>query len=144
MHKLRNWISGGIQQKVFSLVLYALVLTMAAYTVVIVWQASRLSELAAQTNARQKEAITSTVKPAMNERLTHSLGETTRMEANIANNMFVDLTGSVTMMADYAGKLFARADSLPARQVALPDASTDGQATVQLLTGFSGSSLSDL
>ncbi len=134
MHKLRNWISGGIQQKVFSLVLYALVLTMAAYTVVIVWQASRLSELAAQTNARQKEAITSTVKTAMNERLTHSLGETTRMEANIANDMFVDLTGSVTMMADYAGKLFTRADSLPTRQVALPDASTDGQATVQLLT----------
>ncbi len=134
MRKFKNWVVGGIQQKLFNLVLYAIVLLVVAFTVVLVWQSSKLSELVAQTNTQQKEAITQTVEQSMGERLSKDLGEATLMQADIADEMFGDLTGSVSMMADYATKLYANPDAYPAREVALPDASTDGQTTVQLLT----------
>ncbi len=134
MRKFKNLIVGGIQQKLFNLVLYAIILMVAAYTFVIVWQSSQLRGLVDQTNAQQKEAITQTVEKAVDDRLTRSLGETTQMEANIANNMFSDLVDAVTMTADYTGKIFGDPGAYPARDVALPDASTDGRTTVQLLT----------
>ena len=134
MRKFKNWVLGGIQQKVFNLVLYAIILMMLAYTAVIVWQSSQLRELVAETTTRQKEAITGTVERAMSDRLTKTLGESTQMEAYIADDMFRDLSSSVTMMADYAQKLFADPSAYGTRGVALPDASTDGQTTVQLLT----------
>ena len=134
MQKLRNWKQGGIQQKTFNLVLFAILLVVAAYTAVIFWQVSQLRGLVAQTNVEQKQAITKTVESAMNERLTQDLGATTQMEAYIADEMFSDLTRAITMMADYTSKLYDNPGAYPERQVALPDASTDGQATVQLLT----------
>ncbi|MBR3327161.1 MAG: cache domain-containing protein [Atopobiaceae bacterium] len=134
MRKFKNLVLGGVQQKMFNLVLYSIVLMIAAYTAIIFWQGSELRGLVDQTSVRQKEAITGTVERAMDELLTKNLGDTTQMEALLANDMFRDLTGAVTMMADYAERLYANPGSYPAREVALPDAATDGQTTVQLLT----------
>lgn len=134
MRKFKNWVMGGIQQKVFNLVLYAILLVVAAYTAVIVWQAHQLGNLSNQTNAQQKEAISNMVNRTMDEQLAKSLGETTQMEANIADDMFADLTSAVAMMADYTGKLYANPSAYPTKDVLPPDASTDGQTTVQLLT----------
>lgn len=71
--------------------LYAILLVVAAYTAVIVWQAHQLGNLSNQTNAQQKEAISNMVNRTMDEQLAKSLGETTQMEANIADDMFADL-----------------------------------------------------
>lgn len=134
MRKFGNWIIGGIRQKVFNLVLFTIVLMVAAYTVVIAWQASHLSAIADESNARQQQAIGETVEQAMDERLTASLGEATRLEAYIVDDMFADVASSVQALASYAEGVFANPSAYPARPVALPDASTDGQASVQLLT----------
>lgn len=134
MRKFKNWVLGGIQQKVFNLVLYAILLIVAAYTAVIVWQAHQLGNLSNQTHAQQKEAISNMVNRTMDEQLAKSLGETTQLEANIADDMFADLTSAVAMMADYTGKLYANPSAYPTKDVLPPDASTDGQTTVQLLT----------
>ena len=134
MKKLKTWVKGGIQQKVFNLTLLSILLIVAVYTVVIFWQTGQLRDLVASTNARQKEAITSTVEQAMDTRLTENLGKTTQMGAYIADDMFRDLSGTVTTMRDYAQKLYANPSAYTTREVALPDASTDGQTTVQLLT----------
>lgn len=134
MKKFKNFVIGGIQQKVFNLVLYAIVLVVVAYTAVIAYQVSQLRSLVAQTSEQQRETITETVQKTMDERLTNNLGETTQMEAYIADDMFRDLTGAVTMMADYAQKLFANPGAYPAREVHVPDPATNGQTSVQLLT----------
>jgi sigma-B regulation protein RsbU (phosphoserine phosphatase) len=134
MRKFKNWVIGGIQQKVFNLVLFAIVLVVAAYTAVIAWQSSQLTELANNANDRQREAITTAVEQALDDRLTTNLGQTTQMEAYIANDMFNDLSRTVTSMADYATELYANPSAYATRDVALPDATTDGTTTVQLLT----------
>lgn len=133
MRKFKNWVLGGIQQKVFNLVLYAIVLIVAAYTVVIAWQSSHLNSLVASSTERQRTAISDMVEESMDERLTETLGKTTQMEAYIANDMFGDASNAVVMLAGYAEKLFASPGEYPARQVAIPDPSTDGRVTVQLL-----------
>ena len=45
MKKIKNIVIGGIQQKVFNLVLIVILLMMAAYTVVIIHQAGRIGSL---------------------------------------------------------------------------------------------------
>lgn len=133
MRKFGNWIIGGIRQKVFNLVLFTIVLMMAAYTAVIVWQSSHLSAISDESSVREQEAIAETVRQAMDERLTASLGEATQLEAYIVDDMFADVASSLEAMASYAEEIFANPSAYPARQVSLPDASTDGQVTVQLL-----------
>ena len=134
MRKFRNWVLGGIQHKVFNLVLIVIVLMVAVYTAVILWEAHSLRQIIDGANQRQKEHITASVTEAMNDRLTDNLNQSARMEADIADDMFQDVVGSINMMADYASKLYDNPGNYPARTVALPDPSTDGVTTVQLLT----------
>ena len=58
MKKFKNITFGGIQQKIFNLVLIMLVLIMAAYSVMIVYQMKNLTGLVTETNDTQKGAIT--------------------------------------------------------------------------------------
>ncbi|MBR3225563.1 MAG: SpoIIE family protein phosphatase [Atopobiaceae bacterium] len=134
MNRLKKRVNGGIQQKMFSLVFLTILLIIAAFAVVIVWQSFQLRDLVTNTNARQKEAITNTVQQTMDDRLTKDLKTSTQQDAALADAMFADLANSVSMMADYAQKLNANPSAYPAREVALPNAATDGQTTVQLLT----------
>ena len=134
MRKFKNWIIGGIQQKVFNLVLFSILLIVAAYTAVLLWQSSQLSDLVASANTQQKEAITQTVEQSMGARLSNDLSKATQMEAYIADDMFRDVARTVSTMQDYAQKLYANPGAYSSKNVALPDASTDGQTTVQLLT----------
>ena len=57
MKKIKNIVIGGIQQKLFNLVLIFIVLVMAAYTVVILHQSSSLNALVTETNEQQKQSI---------------------------------------------------------------------------------------
>ena len=55
MRKIRNLVIGGIQQKVFNLVLFTIILMVGAYTAVIMSQLTSLRKLVTETNAQQKE-----------------------------------------------------------------------------------------
>ena len=142
MKKIKNLVIGGIQQKVFNLVLYAILLVIAAYTIVIFYQASRLGRMTEETNDLQKQMITETTGQVVDESLTASLSDMTRMEAYIADDMFRDLTSTVEIMGEYAQKLYDTPEDYPVREVSLPDPEKDGEVTVQLLTS-KGTDISD-
>ena len=133
MRKIKNMVFGGIQQKMFNLVLYVIILMMAAYTAVIVYQASRLGKLVTQTNAEQKESISTISQQTMDAVIAGSMGQSTMMEAYIANDLFEDLAGTVRMMGDYATNIFRNPESYAAQPYALPDPADEGAITVQLL-----------
>ena len=57
MKKVNNLVIGGIQQKVFNLVLVTILLMMAAYTAVIIFQSGRLEALVGETNELQRQSI---------------------------------------------------------------------------------------
>ena len=58
MRKFGNITIGGIQQKIFNLILIILILVMAAYSVVIVHQMNTIGSLVTETNEKQKGSMT--------------------------------------------------------------------------------------
>ena len=106
MKKIKNFVIGGIQQKVFNLVLIVILLMMAAYTVVIIHQAGNIGSLVTETNERQKQSISEISRQTMDAVISQSMGSSTRTEAYIANDLFEDLADTVKMLGDYAGNLF--------------------------------------
>ena len=105
MKKVRNLVIGGIQQKVFNLVLITILLMMAAYTVVIIYQSRRLSTIVGETNELQRQSISDISQGTMDAVLDASFTDSTRMQAYIADDYFGDAAGAVRMLADYAEHL---------------------------------------
>ena len=105
MKKIRNIVLGGIQQKVFNLVLITIILVVAAYTAVILYQAGYINTLVTDTNNQQKQSIIATSRETMDAVIQNSLSTDTKMEAMIADNLFKNLAGAVSMLGDYAEKI---------------------------------------
>ena len=134
MKKFGRFTLGGIQQKIFNLVLIVLILAMAAYSVVIVHQMNTINTLAGQAAEKQKAAIAEISKGTMDAVVSRSLGTSTRTQAYIANDMFSDTADAVGMLADYTRILFEEPGRFAPREVKRPENIPDGTAGVQLLT----------
>ena len=134
MDKIRKIMIGGIKRKIFNLVVITIILIMAAYTAVIIYQSSHLTALVSDTNESQKQSITSISDMTMSAILDSNLTQSTQMQAYIAGDLFGDVVRVVNVIADYAGKLFADPDDYPLRNYALPDMAKDGEISVQVLT----------
>ena len=133
MKKYKNLVIGGIQQKVFNLMLVTVILLVAAYTAVIVYQVVNLKKLTAETNLRQKEAIAEISGTTMDAVVADSLASRTEMSAKLADDLFAKLASTVRILADSAEDLLQSPGLYPARPIALPDASLDGTITMQLV-----------
>ncbi len=138
MKKYKNLVIGGIQQKVFNLVLVTILLLVAAYTAVILYQTSSLKELTGETNQRQKKAIAEISSTTMDAVVADSLATRTEMSAKLADDLFTKLSSTVRILADSAEDLLQAPELYSARPIALPDASMDGKITMQLV-GETGS-----
>ena len=90
MKKYWNITFGGIQQKIFNLVLIMLVLVMAAYSAMIVYQMKNLTGLVTETNDTQKGAITAISRETMDAVISQTQSSRTQMQAYIANDLFSD------------------------------------------------------
>ena len=134
MKKFKNITLGGIQQKMFNLVLIMLVLVMASYSVMIVYQMNNLTGLVTETNEKQKKAITAISQETMDAVISGSMGSRTQMQAYIADDLFSETADTVQTLADYTGMLFAFPERYSARETVLPSAALDGAGSVQLLT----------
>ena len=133
MKKFKNLVIGGIQQKVFNLVLVTILLLVAAYTAVIVYQSSSLKKLTAETNQRQKEAIAEISETTMDAVVADSLTSKAEMAAMLADDLFVRLSSTVQILADNAENLLQTPELYSARRFALPDASMEGKISLQLV-----------
>ena len=134
MKKNKKIMIGGIKQKIFALVVFTIILIMASYTAVILYQSGHLTSLVHDTNASQKQSITSISEKTMSAILDANLTQSTQMQAYIAGDLFGDAERVVNVIADYTGKLFANPDGYPMREYALPDMAKDGEISVQVLT----------
>ena len=125
--------TGGIKQKIFSLVITTIVLMVASYTAVLIYQSHSLTELVRNTNESQKQSIASISDQTMSAILNSNLAQSTQMEAYIAGDVFGDAVHVVNIVADYTGKLFADPENYPLRETSSPDKDKDGQISVQVL-----------
>jgi len=134
MKKVGNIVIGGIQQKIFNLVLVTVLLMMAAYTAVVIYQAGALGKLMEETNESQKQSISTISRGTMDSVLDASFTESTQMQAYIANSFFGEAESVVRMLADYTEHLYADPGAYGLRAVSLPDKAKDGEISAQLLT----------
>ena len=133
MRKIKNLVIGGIENKIFNLVLITTILIVAAYTAVISYQAKKLHTLVTETNGKQKESIAGISETTMDSVITNTLTNDTLMKATIADNVFQEVENNVRTMGDYVKVLFEDPESVNPREAAPPDASRDGTVSVQLL-----------
>ena len=134
MKKVKNFVLGGLQQKIFNLVLITIILILAAYSAVLSYHTNNLIELVNSTSLEQEESIDEISTKAMETVIRESLGTTTELEAYIADEFFDDLAKSVTILGDYAENLFSDPESFGKVKVLPPDAAKDGEISMQLLT----------
>ena len=134
MKKINNLTFGGIQQKLFNLVLIMLLLVMAAYSAVIVYQMNNLSTLVSESSKSQKESISAIAGGTMDSVISNTMTSSTQMQAWIADDMFADTVDVISILGDYTQKVLSDPGSFSAKEVPLPDASLDGSISVQLLS----------
>ena len=133
MKKIKNLVIGGIENKIFNLVLITTILIVAVYSVVISHQAKNLHNLVTETNGKQKESISAISEMTMDSVVTNTLANDTLMKATIADTIFTDVENNVRIMADYAQVLFDEPESVSPESAARPDPSMDGTVSVQLM-----------
>ena len=134
MKKIKNFKFGGIQQKVFGLVIATIVLLVAAFAAVIIYQSNNLTNVVRDTSASQEQSITSISEETMLSVLDTNLTQSTQMQAYIAGDLFGEAVRVVNVVADYTGKLLADPEDYPVRAYALPDKAKNGEISVQVLT----------
>ena len=133
MKKFRNLVIGGIETKVFNLILITIILLAVALGIITMSQNNMLAELTAETSVKQQESTSAIISETMNTVTRDSMLRTTEMEAKITDEMFRSTRARVAMVADYATKVFANPESFPAKPYSGPDASKQGQLVAQIL-----------
>ncbi len=133
MRKIKNLVIGGIENKVFNLVLFTGILITLAFIAVTQYQSRMLTDLTAETSARQQTEMTEITTNLMDTVVRESLNRTTQTESMLANEVFSDLKTRVEMLGEYATKLYNDPDSVPRMDYAGPDPALDGEILAQLI-----------
>ena len=131
MRRFKNLVIGGIENKIFNLILFTVILLTAAYMAVSVYHSNMLSKLAADSGQQQQQSIVEISSSVMEVSL--SLERTNRTEAKFADEMFEAARSRVAFLGDYAAKLFAHPEEYAPRPWAAPDPADDGVWTAKVI-----------
>ncbi len=124
---------GGLQQKIFNLILIFFVALIGVFIAVSVYQQNNLSSIVEDSSAKQQASITEVSEATMEAILSASMTKTTALQARIADDLFGEVRSDVQTLQTFAAELFARADRFPAHPYAAPDKANDGVPSVQML-----------
>lgn len=133
MRKIKNLVIGGIQSKIFNLILFTVLLLLAAGTLVSMYQNNMLGQLAQESGDSQNKAIEEVTGSVMDQVVTRTLERSNRSEARIAEKMFRSAGDRVAFLSNYATAVLAHPEDYPARAYAGPDASQDGTWTAKVI-----------
>ena len=133
MRRIKNLVIGGIENKVFNLILFTVLLLTAAYMAVSIHHSNMLTELASESNAQQQAAIGEITGQVMDAVVEQTLERSTRVEADIANAMFDGAAQRVRFVADRVTSLLADPDAYDPVPYESPDPADDGQWKAKVL-----------
>ena len=132
MKIIRGIKIGGLQQKIFNLMLISIAALITAYAAVAVYQQKNLTHIVQEASAEQQASIAAVSQETMQAVLDTSMSRTTALQAYIANDLFADVRTDVLTLRAFAEELFAHADSFSAHPYSAPDMINDGIASVQM------------
>ena len=132
MKRFKNLVIGGIETKIFNLILITVLLIAAVFLAMTLIHGKMLRQLSEETGQRQREAITDITDDVMDQVVEQSMGEISRLRADVSDKMFSDLKDRVEMLAEYAEKLLSDPSAAPA-PYAGPDPARDGETYAQMI-----------
>ena len=133
MRIIRGIKLGGLQQKIFNLVLLFIVALIGAYAAVAVYQQRNLTSVVEEASVEQQASITQVSEETMRTVLEKSMSRTTALQAYIANDLFSDVRADVLTMQAFAEELFAHADRFSPHPLSPPLQEKDGVPSAYVL-----------
>lgn len=122
---------GGLQQKIFNLILFFIVALIGAYVAVGLAQQSSLTDVVETASEEQQASITSVSEATMEAVASVSMTKITALQAYIADDLFSDVKSDVKTLQSIAEQMFEHAEAFPAHAWYPPDAANDGVVSVQ-------------
>ena len=132
MKIIRGMKIGGLQQKIFNLMLIIIVALIGAYAAVSTFQRNNLSKIVKEAGAQQEASIEAVSEETMKSVLETSMTRTNALQAYIADDLFADVRTDVMTLQAFAVELFTHAESFPPHPYSEPDPANAGKATVQM------------
>ena len=133
MRKFFGLTLGGIQQKIFNMVLVTMIIVAGAFVAVSAFQYNAITEILAETSEEQLEAIDSISSKAMESVFRETLQVTARLESEVADGVFSNVRKNVNMLAEFVGKVISAPESYPQVELYEPDIANKGVFTAQVL-----------
>jgi len=133
MKIIRGIKLGGLQQKIFNLMLIFIVALVGAFVAVSIYQQNNLTRVVEEASREQQEAIAAASEETMEAVLETSMTQSTALQAYIADDLFGEVQRNVLTLQAFATELFEHADSFDARTVSAPSPENDGVASAYLV-----------
>ena len=133
MKRARNLVIGGIQNKIFNLILITIILISVANSIVFIYQNNVLKQVVAESSERQQKSIEDTTSAVMDEVVNQSLKRSNQMEVVNINDMFGEVEERVTFLADYATKMYAHPEDFSPQPYAGPQDQPEGEWTASVI-----------
>ena len=133
MKKIKGLVIGGIQNKIFNLILVTVLLLSAVNYIVYLYHNQMLSQLSAQSGQRQQQAIAETTSEVMDAVVIQTLSRATKTEALIADEIFQGAGQRISFLADRAADLLAHPADYKAVPYSGPNAEDDGTWTLKVI-----------
>ena len=124
---------GGLQSKIFNLVLVFILLLAGVYAAVTVWHQKSLSNIVQETSVQQQESITAVSEQTMEAVVNLSLTQSTALQGYIADDLFNDVRTDVLTLQTFAQELFEHAEIFSPHPVDAPSAANEGKPSVMLI-----------
>ena len=133
MRKILGITFGGLQKKTLNLVLMMLLVTVALFIGVSVFENRMLVKIVGEAKTEQQQAISRASETTMQSILESAFVDATAKQAKIADNDFAEVVNNIQMLQSMAEGLFENRGSLMPAAAALPDASLDGTPSAMVL-----------
>ena len=133
MHRIKNLILGGIENKLISLLMLCILLVSGAFLGTSLYQSRLLSNLNAKSNQRQINSISEFGEDMIRQMVTQEMSRTTELEAMVTDENFQDLRSRVKLLGEYAATLLENPEKLPDAPWDFPDASKNGQLSTMIM-----------
>ena len=124
---------GGLQQKIFNLVLVFILILVGVYAAVTVWHQKSLSGIVQEASVKQQASITAVSKQTMEAVVYATMTRTTALQAYIADDLFNDIRTDVTTLQAFATELYEHADQFAAHPIDPPRAENEGRTAAMLV-----------
>ena len=124
---------GGLQQKIFNLMLFFLLALIGAFLAISAYQQKNLTRTVQDANDRQQKSIETVSEETMQAVLNSTMTQTTALQAYIADDLFSQIRSDVLTLQTFATELFTHSESFNDHPIEPPSAQNDGTPTAQLI-----------